>query len=141
MKLNKTALSLLPAYVNPDHVALTLRAIVAYAAQRPGLEFGNYCSGWQDARGRAAYFAESRRISRELARVREALHDAYYAGATDADVMQACDRAFSGRLQVSASGTVGYCTGQYWPTEYRAACVAALREAGRVALRRQGIRQ
>lgn len=131
------AASLLPAYVKPESVALTLHAIAAYAAQRPGLEFGNYCSGWSDASGRAAYTAESRRISRDLARVREALHDAHYAGVTDADVVHACARAFSGRLQVSASGTVDYCTGQYWPTEYRAACVAVLREAERVALRRQ----
>lgn len=27
-----------------------------FIAQRPGLEFGNYCAGWNDSAGRAAYF-------------------------------------------------------------------------------------
>jgi hypothetical protein len=131
MKLTKRALSLFPSYAQGPFPE-TMQRIAAYAAQNPGLEYGNYCSDWRDADGRRAYFGEARRITRQLADVRQALHDAYYADATDADVIAASASAFSGRLTVSATG-IDYCTGQYWPTEYRAACAAVLERAARIA--------
>lgn len=176
MKLSARALSLLPRTYNPagygrmvpnvDGTPLTMRLIAAYAAQNPGLEFGNYCSGWNDKEGRAAYFSESRAITRDLRRVREALRAAYFAGATDADVIEATRSAFSGRLSIEripcrsesqqlayeARKTCGgiaeappadsfkfridYCVGQYWPTEYRKACASVLEYAARIAARR-----
>jgi len=197
MKLTARALSLLPrtytgttfqgggaswSVPNVDGTPLTMRLIASYAAQNPGLEFGNYCSGWNDKDGRAAYLSESRAITRDLARVRNALRDAYFAGATDADVLEASKHAFSGRLtlcrerqhtcgcghtwaaevktctptaNLSGEATqwcpkcnarptmsepiryhIEYCTGQYWPTEYRKACASVLEYAARIAARR-----
>lgn len=149
MKLTARALSLLPRHYstatrsmqpNIDGTPLTMRLIAAYAAQNPGLEFGNYCSGCNDREGRAAYFSESRAITRDLRRVREALHAAYFADATDADVIEAARSAFSGRLTLTPRDgggfAVNYCTGQYWPTEYRKACAAVLEYAARIAARR-----
>ena len=51
----------------------------------------------------------------------------YYA-VTDAQVIEASQWAFSGRMTWTDAGW-NYCTGQYWPTEYRAAVVAVLRYA------------
>jgi hypothetical protein len=94
-----------------------------FAEQRPGLEFGNY----GDIK---AYRAESRSITRDL-------HDAR-------TILAACDnlapehwaegfRAFSGRLTLTTrddgSQTLGYCTGQYFPTEYRRAVCAVAASA------------
>jgi hypothetical protein len=49
---------------------------------------------------------------------------------TAADIIEASKRAYSGRLQINQTADgfdVDYCTGQYFPTEYRraAACVLA----------------
>jgi len=136
MKLTKRAQSLFPSYASGPF-PVTLQLIAAYAAQNPGLEFGNYCSDWRDVDGRRAYFNAARGITRDLARVRTALHDAYYAGATDADVIEASSRAFSGRLTIKPAtmcpAEIYYCEGQYWPTEYRAACAAVLEAAARIA--------
>ena len=131
MKLTKRAQSLFPAYASGPF-PVTLQLIAAYAAQNPGLEFVNYCSDWRDVDGRRAYFSEARSITRDLARVRTALHDAYYAGATDADVIEASTHTFSGRLTVTPTN-IDYCAGQYWPTEYRAACASVLAAAARIA--------
>lgn len=139
--LTRRALSLFPRCADNIHSApLTLRLIASYAAQNPGLEYGNYSSGWNDRAGRAAYFAESRQITKDLHRVRDAMRDAWYSGVTDDDVVQASQSAFSGRLTIKpreAGGfSIDYCTGQYWPTEYRKACAAVLEYAARIAQRR-----
>lgn len=134
--MNRTTARLFPRYGNAIADApVTLRAIAAYAAQRPGLEFGNYCSGHRDQDGRRAYFAEARAITRDFSRVRDALHAAYYAGVTDRELIEASRSAFGGRLTINA-GSVDYCTGQYWPTEYRKACAAVLEYAATLARRR-----
>jgi hypothetical protein len=149
MTLSARALSLLPLTFDPalfrmvpnvEGTPLTLRLVASYAAQNPGLEFGNYCSDWRDTEGRRAYFSESRAITRDLRRVRDALRGAYFAGVTDADMIEASRHAFSGRLTIKARDAGGfgieYCTGQYWPTEYRKACAAVLEYAARIAAHR-----
>lgn len=114
--------------------------LLAFAEQRPGLEFANYGDV-------PAYRAESRSITHDL-------HDAR-------TLLAACDhvapeewaqgfRAFSGRLTLEEGWTdqagvhcwrvikpdnpstpfpiirhrLDYCVGQYWPTEYRRAVCA-----------------
>lgn len=131
--MNRTTQRLFPRHLTTTDCLATpkaLQAIAAYAAQRPGLEFGNYCSGWSDREGRRAYFAEARRIARDFDRVRDAVHAACYAGVTDADVAEA---SRSDRLHVEADGSIDYTTGQYWPTEYRAACARVLERAVTIA--------
>lgn len=98
----------------------------AFAAQRPGLEFANY----GDVR---AWRAESRAITRDLHDARELLRAVEWRDGIDADALREAFRAFSGRLTLDESGaapSLDYCTGQYFPTEYRkavcAVCASAL---------------
>jgi len=136
MNMSKRAQSAL----RDPSIPSALRAIVVYAAQNPGLEYGNYASGWNDKSGRAAYFSESRRITRDWHRVRAAARMCENMQVTDADIMSACERAFSGRLKVNARPNnvyaVDYCTGQYWPTEYRLASAVVLELAAEYAFLR-----
>lgn len=135
--LTKTARNLFPFFIKPEDAPAELVALVALAASRPGLDFRNYCSGWNDKDGRAAYFAESRKITKQLRDFRYEMRDA--AGVTGADLAEASKRAFSGRLSFvrdaysNMAVRTDYAPGQYYPTEYRAACVAVLREAIRIA--------
>lgn len=103
--------------------AQILSALAAFVAQRPGLEFGNYGNV-------SAYRSEMRAITRDR-------HDfnaltAYVArrDSITADNLKECFRAFSGRLSLSETPEGGarldYCTGQYFPTEYRKAACAVL---------------
>jgi len=103
-------------------------ALHVWIRQRPGLEPGNYISGWHDTEGRRAYRAEVRSITRDLHDARALLayveRNAIYAE----DLTEAFRSAYSGRL--SWDGVrLDYCTGQYWPTEYRRAVCAVLASA------------
>ena len=102
-----------------------LEALRKFARQRPGLEYGNYGDP-------VAYRAEMRQITRDLADAQTLLKAVEWSG-IDADALiRAADGAFSGRLTIKVAGDVvgiGYCTGQYWPTEYRQAVCAVLASA------------
>lgn len=98
--------------------------------QRPGLEPANYISGWNDSLGRSAYRSESRSITRDLHHARELLR---YVAARDSitaeRILAACKHNFAGRLSITPDGdgfSIDYCTGQYWPTEYRRAACSVL---------------
>lgn len=100
-----------------------LEALSKFARQRPGLEFGNY----GDA---ASYRAELRQITRDLTEFRALLNSVYARESITAqDLLAASRDAYSGRLTIRDDGTIDYCTGQYWPTEYRKACCAVLARA------------
>lgn len=98
-----------------------LATLSAFIRQRPGLEFGNY----GDA---SSYRSEMRGITRDLHHAQELLAAvAMRDGITAADLVRASDDSFSGRLQFVRDGAaIDYCTGQYWPTEYRKAACAVL---------------
>jgi len=130
--LSARAVSLVPSYADAHALPDSFKLLLAYAAKNPGLDFRNYCASWQDASGRWAYFAESRSITKDLASVRYAARWAVLAGVTDEHIAQACKRAFACRLSI-IDGVIDYCTGQYWPTEYRKAIAAVLEEAARIA--------
>lgn len=109
-----------------------LNALNAFANQRPGLEPANYISGWNDQDGRRAYFRESRSITRDLHDFRALFSAVRWRESIDAAALQAAFRAFSGRLVCKVSGArveLSYCTGQYFPTEYRRAACAVLASA------------
>jgi hypothetical protein len=92
--------------------------------QRPGLDPRNYISHWADDAGRTAYRSESRQITRDLQDARTLLREVSGRTFTQ-DQWAAAFRAYSGRL--SWDGTrLDYCTGQYWPTEYRRAVCAVV---------------
>jgi hypothetical protein len=103
-----------------------LHVLSAFVAQRPGLEPGNYDS-------ESSYRAESRRITRDRHDY-DTLAAAVAWRSIDADALIAATSAYCGRLQIKEGGkgrrvTVDYCTGQYFPTEYRRAACAVLAKA------------
>lgn len=93
--------------------------------QRPGLEFGNY----GDIK---AYRSELRSITKDRADALQLLRAVELRDSITAEMMVAAfPRAFSGRLRFEKREKDGkwildYCTGQYWPTEYRRAACAVL---------------
>lgn len=104
-----------------------------FIAQRPGLEPGNYISGWNDTRGRAAYRSESRMITRQRHDAETLLRYVAIRDSITADMLREGFRAYSGRLTLTdlegGKLRLDYCAGQYFPTEYRAAVCAVLSQA------------
>lgn len=92
-----------------------LSMLQAFINQRPGLEFTNYGDV-------SAYRAESREITADGHDARALLAQVSWRDSITADMIRAALMG-SGRLTLSADGRLDYCTGQYFPTEYRrAAC-------------------
>lgn len=102
-----------------------LNALAAFVAQRPGLEYGNYGDP-------STYRAELCRITKMRHDAEALIAKVRQTGIT-AEALLAAFRSFSGRLTpvVREDGAVAlhYCTGQYWPTEYRAAVCSVLTTA------------
>ena len=95
-----------------------LAALTKFACQKPGLEYGNYGN-------RAAYRAEVRAITATLHDARDLLRAVdMHAGISAADIKEGFG-AYCGRLSWDGK-KLDYCTGQYWPTEYRNAVCAVL---------------
>ena len=104
-----------------------LHSLAAFAATRPGLNPRDYARDWRDTEGRKAYAAEVRSITKDLHHARALLTAVRLSGITETQLVEAF-RAFSGRL--SWDGTrLDYCTGQYYPTEYRKAVCSVLASA------------
>lgn len=103
-----------------------LTALFKFVSQRPGLEFGNYGSI-------SSYRSEMRRITRQRHDFRQlARHVELAQKITAENLVEASKLAFSGRLTFVENGDkvgVYYCSGQYFPTEYRAAACAVLAAA------------
>ena len=93
-----------------------IASLDAWIRQRPGLEFGNY-GDW------TAYRSEMRSIGKDLQHARAMINYVAWHDSITAEMI--LDAAKSGRLSIVVrdDGTVAidYCTGQYWPTEYRPA--------------------
>ena len=90
-------------------------ALDAFIRQRPGLEFGNY----DDV---SSYRSNVRSIGKDLQHARALLRYVEWHDSITADMI--LNAARSGRLSIVVDGNkvrVDYCTGQYWPTEYRPA--------------------
>jgi hypothetical protein len=99
----------------------TIEKLVTFVNQRPGLDFCNY----GDAK---AYRSESREITADRNDFFELLGLAV-SRCTDLD-KQLTDflSKTSGRLLLNKEGRLEYCTGQYFPTEYRPAANRVLRD-------------
>ena len=91
-------------------------ALNAWVSQRPGLDYHNYGDP-------VSYRAEVRSIGKDLQHARALINYVAWHDSITAEMI--LDAAKSGRLSfvVRDYGTVAidYCTGQYWPTEYRPA--------------------
>ena len=93
-----------------DEKATILWAMYCWINQRPGLDFGNY----GDLKN---YRAELRSITKDLHDARSLLR-AVELSSLSAETLKEAFRAYSGRLTWDGKA-LAYCTGQYWPTEYR----------------------
>jgi hypothetical protein len=104
-----------------------------WITQRPGLEPANYMRGWNDTAGRSAYRSDARSITKDLHDARYLLDYIAIRDSISAErILEAAKHSFSGRLSITPDGDgfkVDYCTGQYWPTEYRRATAAVLSSA------------
>jgi hypothetical protein len=100
----------------------TVEKLIQFANQKPGLSFADYGD-------RKIYFAEMREITKDLHDFRELLKLAFVRLGSDLDqklTEYLCKN--SGRLTMNGpAGELNYCTGQYFPTEYRPSAIQALK--------------
>ena len=110
-----------------------INALYTFANKRPGLDPRNYIRDYRDSEGRATYRAEVRSITRDLHHSRALLRRVELSGITAAEIITASREAFSGRLTITATDEgvvkIDYCTGQYFPTEYRKAIASVCARA------------
>jgi hypothetical protein len=100
-----------------------LAALWGWIAQRPGLEPRAYVRSWDDDAGRAAYRADSRKITQQFKDAAAMLrYIELRPSITGADI----HAALYNRLTYTPGRGLDYTTCQYWPTEYRAAACRAL---------------
>lgn len=92
----------------------TIEKLTKFVNQRPGLNFADY----GDA---AAYRAESAEITRDRTDYFELLSLAFSRISDLDNVITSYLQKSSGRLTLDDKGELNYCTGQYFPTEYRPA--------------------
>ena len=97
-----------------------ITALAQWIKQRPGLEYGNYGDP-------TSYRAELRGIAKDKRDAEQLVRAVELSSITAEEFLKAFD-AFSGRLQWTDKG-LDYCTGQYWPTEYRRAAAAVCASA------------
>ncbi len=92
----------------------TTEKFIKFANQKPGLDFNDYGD-------RKIYFAEMREITKDLHDFRELLNLAFIRLGSDLEgkLTEYLTKS-SGRLTLK-DGKLQYCTGQYFPTEYRPA--------------------
>lgn len=98
-----------------------IHALRKFINQRSGMDWRNY----GDAK---SYRAEQRRIIKDGAHARTLLAYVEASSITAKDLAEAFQRGFGGRLSWDGE-RLDYCTGQYFPTEYRAAVCAVLASA------------
>lgn len=142
---NRARAALAAAGYNPANNP-AIAQLCAFAAQNSGIDFANYGN-------RASFASESRSISKSWREFKDALVIAGAEGVSDADVIAEAPHAYSGRLEwvhgferfhtphvcrlcsthkdEHAEAHWSYCTGQYFPTEYRNAARVLIEYATR----------
>ena len=99
----------------------TTEKLIKFVNQRPGLDFCNYGDI-------AAYRSESREITKD----RSDFYELLGLASRRIDNLEAAITEHltnnSGRLSINKEGELTYCTGQYFPTEYRPAACRVLRD-------------
>lgn len=108
----------------PVNVEQIFSALETWIKQRPKLDVRDYGGGMD---GWRAYRQELRQIAKDRQRAMKALDEAKGLNPPMPNVLLDSFRAFSGRLEWKQDeGKLTYCTGQYWPTEYRKAAASVL---------------
>lgn len=136
----------------PIDASAVFAALETWIKQRPGLDTRNYYDRafernergkLERSSGFKAYRQEVRDIGRDRTRALKALDEARSLEPVKPELLADAFRAYSGRLQWKAEPSEGerldgitaallglprleYCTGQYFPTEYRKAAAAVL---------------
>lgn len=107
-------------------------ALKQFINERPNLDPANYGMARGQTPDRKQWFEclrsfnqEKRSITADGTRARKALREALEYPFNAAVIAEAFGRAFSGRLSWNGH-SLEYCTGQYYPTEYRKAAAAVL---------------
>jgi hypothetical protein len=108
--------------------AKLVETVRQFIAQRSGIDRRDYQRDWSDKAGAAAFMADYREILRDGRDARRLLE--YVAGrdGITAEKILATSSG-NGRLDWCFRGDkigLDYCTGQYFPTEYRAAACSML---------------
>ena len=118
----KTTIKNKPAMIN---------ALAAFISQRSGIDRRNYgCITRRESR--EAFMGDYRPILKHGKQARKLLSFVSRRDISAEDLLSASQSAFSGRLSFvfrGDSAAVDYTTGQYFPTEYRAAACAVLARA------------
>jgi hypothetical protein len=103
-----------------------INALYTFANKRPGLEYGNYGNP-------SSYRQESRAITEDLHHARALLRKVELSGISAQELLEASKEAFCGRLEITVTNDgivkIDYCTGQYFPTEYRKAVASVCARA------------
>jgi hypothetical protein len=121
--MKQSIIDALDTFANkPEIKQSVIDALYTFAHKRPQLEFGNYGDV-------SAYRSESRAITKDLHHARNLLRALELSQSITAeDIVRASEHAFSGRLTINVTNdglvNIDYCTGQYFPTEYRKAVAA-----------------
>ena len=109
-----------------------IEALHAWIRQRPGLDPRNYIRDRSDKDGHAAYQSDSRSITRDRHEAETLLRYVELRDSITAKmILEASKHAFSGRLTIEPLNdgegfSISYCTGGYWPIEYRRAVCSIL---------------
>lgn len=104
-----------------------IKLLDRFISQRSGME-------WADYGSRESYMGDYRRILKDGKTARRLLRDVELSSIT-AEALSEAFRAYAGRLALiedpntEDGARLEYCTGQYFPTEYRAAACAVLASA------------
>jgi len=92
--------------------------IIRFLGQRPGMDPRNYCTPRDGGEGWRAYRREAAEVARDKRDAHVLLSWAYMA--CDEEKLLAAFSIQGDRLYL-VNGRLEYCTGQYYPTEYRKA--------------------
>lgn len=92
----------------------TIEKLTRFVNQRPGLDFSNYGDV-------SSYRSEMAEITRDRTDYFELLSLAFSRIDNLNEVAENYLKNSSGRLTLNDNGNLEYCTGQYFPTEYRPA--------------------
>lgn len=101
-------------------------ALLQFINQRSGIDWRDYYSTWSDTDGRRAFQSEYREILKEGRDARNLLHLARCTVSTEI-LTEKIERDQGSRLSYNhEKQRFEYVTGQYFPTEYRAAACRLL---------------
>lgn len=95
--------------------------LIKFARQRSGIDRRDYYSDLRDKEGIKAFCSEYREITNDLKRFNELMIACHYCIDDLDKKIETYLKNSSGRLTINENGHIEYCTGQYFPTEYRKA--------------------